>query len=114
MSCDGVGFLIEHYAGNFPLWLAPDQVRVITIGDDEKLAGHAKMLRGASKGSVAQTAVTSTDRETSRLAARGHCEYSQDLPHLSPPRPAATGDRSRPGRLSNAPSSCILFAAPVN
>ena len=27
-----IGFLIEHYAGNFPLWLAPDQVRVITIG----------------------------------------------------------------------------------
>jgi threonyl-tRNA synthetase len=39
-----IGFLIEHYAGNFPLWLAPDQVRVITIGDDEKLVGHAKAL----------------------------------------------------------------------
>ncbi|MFM7103071.1 MAG: threonine--tRNA ligase, partial [Verrucomicrobiota bacterium] len=25
-----IGFLIEHYAGNFPLWLAPDQVRVLT------------------------------------------------------------------------------------
>jgi len=23
-----IGFLIEHYAGNFPLWLAPEQVRV--------------------------------------------------------------------------------------
>jgi hypothetical protein len=23
-----IGFLIEHYAGNFPLWRAPDQVRV--------------------------------------------------------------------------------------
>jgi threonyl-tRNA synthetase len=39
-----IGFLIEHYAGNFPLWLAPDQVRVITIGDDDKLVGHAKAL----------------------------------------------------------------------
>ncbi|MBX3000763.1 MAG: threonine--tRNA ligase [Caldilineaceae bacterium] len=26
-----IGFLIEHYAGNFPLWLAPEQVRVIPI-----------------------------------------------------------------------------------
>jgi threonyl-tRNA synthetase len=26
-----IGFLIEHYAGNFPLWLAPDQVRVLPI-----------------------------------------------------------------------------------
>ncbi|HZL13495.1 MAG TPA: threonine--tRNA ligase, partial [Verrucomicrobiae bacterium] len=25
-----IGFLIEHYAGNFPLWLAPEQVRVLT------------------------------------------------------------------------------------
>jgi threonyl-tRNA synthetase len=28
-----VGILIEHYAGNFPLWLAPEQVRVLPIGD---------------------------------------------------------------------------------
>jgi threonyl-tRNA synthetase len=28
-----VGFLIEHYAGNFPLWLAPDQVRVLPVTD---------------------------------------------------------------------------------
>jgi threonyl-tRNA synthetase len=39
-----IGFLIEHYAGNFPLWLAPDQVRVLTIGDDERLVGHARGL----------------------------------------------------------------------
>ncbi len=26
-----VGFLIEHYAGSFPVWLAPEQVRVIPI-----------------------------------------------------------------------------------
>ena len=28
-----IGFLIEHYAGSFPVWLAPDQVRVIPITD---------------------------------------------------------------------------------
>jgi len=28
-----IGFLIEHYAGNFPAWLAPEQVRVIPITD---------------------------------------------------------------------------------
>jgi threonyl-tRNA synthetase len=39
-----IGFLIEHYAGNFPLWLAPDQVRVLTIGDDEKLINYAKPI----------------------------------------------------------------------
>ncbi len=39
-----IGFLIEHYAGNFPLWLAPDQVRVLTIGDDEKLVNYARPI----------------------------------------------------------------------
>ncbi|MFA6404958.1 MAG: threonine--tRNA ligase [Candidatus Paceibacterota bacterium] len=28
-----IGFLIEHYGGNFPLWLAPIQVKVIPIGE---------------------------------------------------------------------------------
>jgi len=28
-----VGFLIEHYAGDFPLWLSPEQVRVVPIAD---------------------------------------------------------------------------------
>jgi threonyl-tRNA synthetase len=39
-----IGFLIEHYAGNFPLWLAPEQVRVLTIGEDEALVNYAKAL----------------------------------------------------------------------
>jgi threonyl-tRNA synthetase len=39
-----IGFLIEHYAGNFPLWLAPDQVRILTIGDDEKLVAYGKAI----------------------------------------------------------------------
>jgi threonyl-tRNA synthetase len=30
-----VGFLIEHYAGNFPVWLSPEQVRVIPITDGQ-------------------------------------------------------------------------------
>jgi threonyl-tRNA synthetase len=28
-----IGFLLEHYAGNFPVWLSPDQVRLIPITD---------------------------------------------------------------------------------
>ena len=30
-----IAFLIEHYAGNFPLWLAPEQVRVLPFGEDQ-------------------------------------------------------------------------------
>jgi threonyl-tRNA synthetase len=39
-----IGFLIEHYAGNFPLWLSPEQVRILTIGDDAKLVDYAMSI----------------------------------------------------------------------
>jgi threonyl-tRNA synthetase len=39
-----IGFLIEHYAGNFPLWLSPEQVRILTIGDDPKLVDYARSI----------------------------------------------------------------------
>ncbi len=39
-----IGFLIEHYAGNFPLWLAPEQVRILTIGAEEPLVDFARSI----------------------------------------------------------------------
>ena len=39
-----IGFLIEHYAGNFPLWLSPEQVRILTIGDDAKLVDYSMSI----------------------------------------------------------------------
>jgi threonyl-tRNA synthetase len=39
-----MGVLIEHYSGAFPLWLAPTQVRVLTIAD--RHAGYALELAG--------------------------------------------------------------------
>lgn len=29
-----MGVLIEHYAGAFPMWLAPEQIRIATVSDD--------------------------------------------------------------------------------
>ncbi|MCI0553206.1 MAG: threonine--tRNA ligase [Anaerolineae bacterium] len=42
-----IGFLIEHYAGNFPVWLSPEQARVISITDsqNEYAESIAKQLR---------------------------------------------------------------------
>src|SRR5438128_2377645 len=39
-----IGFLIEHYAGNFPLWLSPEQVRILTIGDEPKLIDYSRAI----------------------------------------------------------------------
>ncbi len=45
-----IGFLIEHYAGNFPLWLAPEQVRILPIGDEPELVEAASALRAELRG----------------------------------------------------------------
>ncbi len=37
-----VGMLIEHFAGAFPLWLAPEQLRILPVTD--KVADYAKTL----------------------------------------------------------------------
>src|SRR5437016_4954660 len=39
-----IGFLIEHYAGNFPLWLSPEQVRILTIGDESQLLRYSRAI----------------------------------------------------------------------
>jgi threonyl-tRNA synthetase len=36
-----IGILIEHFAGAFPFWLAPVQVRVISVGEDHREAARA-------------------------------------------------------------------------
>ena len=41
------GILIEHYAGAFPLWLAPEQVRILPISD--KALDYAKRIQSALK-----------------------------------------------------------------
>ena len=37
-----MGILIEHFAGAFPLWLAPEQVRVLPISD--KVADYSRIV----------------------------------------------------------------------
>jgi len=53
-----IGFLIEHFAGSFPTWLSPEQVRILPITEEqvpfaEELAAElrAKMIRVSVDGS---------------------------------------------------------------
>ena len=39
-----MGILIEHFAGKFPVWMAPVQVKILPISD--KFMGYAKMVEG--------------------------------------------------------------------
>jgi threonyl-tRNA synthetase len=40
-----IAFLIEHYAGDFPLWLAPEQVRIIPISEKVQTYGETLLKK---------------------------------------------------------------------
>jgi threonyl-tRNA synthetase len=45
-----LAILIEHFAGAFPVWLAPEQVRVLPIGDQQREAAESVTRRLRSAG----------------------------------------------------------------
>jgi len=63
-----IGFLIEHYAGNFPLWLSPEQVRILTIGDDPKLTDYARSILKELRASQVRAEIDdSTDKINGKI-----------------------------------------------
>jgi threonyl-tRNA synthetase len=60
-----IAFLIEHYAGNFPLWLAPEQVRVLPFGEDQADFATDTVSRLRKKG-----VRTSIDTTSDKIGAR--------------------------------------------
>ena len=40
-----IGILTEHYAGAFPFWIAPVQVRIVPVGESHREAAHALAAR---------------------------------------------------------------------
>jgi len=69
-----IGFLIEHYAGNFPLWLSPEQVRVLPIGGEDEsdakdVIDYARALHAELRGQgVRATLDTSSDPIKAKIA----------------------------------------------
>jgi threonyl-tRNA synthetase len=61
-----IGFLIEHYAGAFPPWLAPEQVRVIPITDSQNAYADQVAQRLFDSGLRSQ-ADNSTDRMNAKI-----------------------------------------------
>jgi threonyl-tRNA synthetase len=41
--------LIEHYAGRFPLWLSPEQLRIISVNQEESIVAFADSLAAKAK-----------------------------------------------------------------
>ncbi len=67
-----VGCLIEHFAGAFPLWLSPEQVRVLPIS--EKSLDYAKELHAALRSTGLRTTL---DDSNDRI--QGKIKVASDL-----------------------------------
>jgi threonyl-tRNA synthetase len=72
-----IGFLIEHYAGSFPVWLAPEQARVIPITDsqNEYAQGIVRELR-------AQGVRVSADISAQRMNAKIRTAQLMKVPYM--------------------------------
>ncbi|HRQ72189.1 MAG TPA: threonine--tRNA ligase [Phycisphaerales bacterium] len=72
-----VGFLIEHFAGAFPAWLSPEQVRVLPVS--EKTEAYAKRVLAA----LVEARVRATaDMANERLQAKIRHAAEEKVPYL--------------------------------
>ena len=71
------GVLIEHFAGNFPTWLAPEQVRILPMNDD--LIGYADECLKTFKNQGIRAEV---DDQSSKLGAKIRKAETDKIPHM--------------------------------
>jgi len=86
-----IGILIEHYAGAFPLWLAPEQIRILPISD--KALAYAKKTQGALKAAGYRVEV---DTSAEKLGAKIRGATLEKVPYsvIVGPRDEAAGQIS--------------------
>ena len=67
-----MGILIEHYGGNMPLWLAPEQMRILTIS--EKSNDYAQTIHTRLKEVGLRCSIDVSDEKIGAKVARAHGE----------------------------------------
>ena len=72
-----MAILIEHYAGAFPLWLAPEQVRVLPISD--KFADYAQSVYQACKAAGLRVKM---DSSSERVNAKIRVAQEKKIPYM--------------------------------
>ena len=72
-----VGVLIEHFAGNFPTWLAPEQVRILPMNDE--LVPKAQEVEKLLKSAKVRVAI---DPIADKLGAKIRRAELDKVPHM--------------------------------
>ncbi len=70
-----IGFLIEHFAGAFPLWLAPEQVRILPVGEAFQAYAYEVQARLQAEGLRASVEVDETLGKRIRQAEKMKIPY---------------------------------------
>lgn len=71
------GVLIEHFAGNFPTWLAPEQVRIITL-NDEVVPFADEVFKLLKKAGIR----VGIDASAEKLGAKIRKAETEKVPHM--------------------------------
>ena len=72
-----IGIIIEHYSGSMPLWLAPEQVRILTIS--EKTNDYAKAIEGRLKDAKLRCSADLSNEKVNVKIAKAHADR---LPYM--------------------------------
>lgn len=72
-----LGILIEHYAGAFPLWLAPEQVRVLPLTEQQLPAADQVFRRLRSDGFR-----VAVDRKSEKIGAKIRRAQAEKIPYM--------------------------------
>ena len=121
------GVLLEHYAGAFPLWLAPEQVRVLPVADEHQ--AYAEVVRDRLVAAGHRVTVDPADEPLGKRVRAGKVDK---VPHVlvvgdddavngtvgDNPRGADSPERDLAidaflGRLADAEASGALVAGPA-
>jgi threonyl-tRNA synthetase len=71
------GVLVEHYAGAFPLWLAPEQVRVLPLTDKQIAAADAM-----AEGLCREGFRVAVDRSAEKVGAKIRNAQLEKIPYM--------------------------------
>ena len=72
-----IGILIEHYGGSFPIWLAPEQVRILPIS--EKTNDYAKSAEAKLKEARLRCSCDFSDEKINAKIVKAHADK---LPYM--------------------------------
>ena len=106
------GIMIENYAGDFPLWLAPEQIRLLPVTDDVR--AYADDLQSQLRAAGVRATVDASGDRLGKMIREGE---QQKIPLLAVigAQEAAAGSVSlrsrRHGDLGSLPVASLISAA---